>query len=317
MCLTIEQLHSTRSSCQLMHGRTVAGLHLSRPVNNLVCFEVRRPPTRLRSAWETTNMKFKQGARVRVKEGEGRFWYGVVVNRSGTGYDIRVGGTDRVIAVEKSLVHSPNPTATEILTRDSVAHALLVLGCPSHGYDCAETLIKYSVDTGARFGTVFMEGYYFDPAAGVKTEGLTKYQSKLLADLKNICGRVVGLETEETAPTKGTLPDREKFGRERRCTVANVEWAKTIAAGMSGNTSVVCCGTAHLVDMPELKLAPSLQATLKTSGGLQLRIPSYAVVDTPNGLYKPDGSLSGSILAFPGMSVDDDPSESGSESDSD
>jgi hypothetical protein len=262
-------------------------------------------------------MMFKQGARVRVKEGEGRFWYGVVVNRSVTGYDIRVGGTDRVVAVEKSLVHSPKPIATEILTRDSASHALLVLGCPSHGYDCAETLIKYNADTGARFGTVFMEGYYFDPVDGIKTEGLTRYRSKLLNGLKEICDHVVGLETEETAPTKGTVPELEKFGNERRCTVANVEWAKTIAARMSGNTSVVCCGTAHLVDMQELKLAPSLQAALKTTGGLQLRIPSYAVADTPNGLYKPGGSLSGSVLAFAGMSVDDDSSDSDSGSDGD
>jgi hypothetical protein len=125
----------------------------------------------------------------------------------------------------------------------------------------------------------------------------------MLQQLRQISTRVVGIETPETDPP-GSPAERERFGRERRNTVANRVWSALIAREASHNLpNVVCCGTSHLVTVIESnKHCDSLEEHLAP---MDLRIVSMAVTFTDGGMAKPADSAGGSVMAIDPISDDD------------
>lgn len=231
-------------------------------------------------------MQFSSGDHVRVKDIPGpAHWYGWVVDELDDSYRIRVGGTDRVVEVESERVFPPYPLIDEAIEEDFKSHRLVILGDRSHGDDSAEALIRVFAGIGKRANVIFLEGVFYDELKGAKEIRLTSWKVKLIEKLRQYCDLVVGLETDDTSPDLSTH-ELESFCNKRRCLVANPAWASIVAKKMTGAINVVCCGTAHLATFHELEgIAKPLQQELS---GLGLRIPNYAVADTPHGVYKLD-----------------------------
>jgi hypothetical protein len=276
-------------------------------------------------------MPFKIGERVAVNGGS---WFGQVIGIPTAGqYEVRVGGTGgdsmRTRLVDESSltnIHPSNPlraSPREALKSTLDSHKIVLLGCSGHGLNCAETLVNYSERFGQGkenrpIGVVYMEGFIYHPENGIDDSAI-KFDSdrKLIANLRKIAAKVIGLETPETAPTHLPLHEQEKFLNEKRCTVANAEWSRLIGATMSHNLpNVACVGAAHLVEVTESNRAcPSLAVHLKP---LDLRIASLAVGGNKP-LYKPaDGN--GYVAAMPEIgkrAADDDYDSDSSEEGSD
>lgn len=114
-------------------------------------------------------------------------------------------------------------------------YSFLLLGDPRHGMASAETLINYHTFKGKKkeplarpIACLFLEGFPYDKEKGVKEDNLKTADIEMLTSLKKIALRVIGLETEKTAPPGKTVQEQEKFGREYRCTIANAEWASLV-----------------------------------------------------------------------------------------
>lgn len=231
-------------------------------------------------------MQFFEGNHVRVKDIPGpAHWYGWVVEELEDAYRIRVGGTDHVVEVESERVFPPYPLIDEAIEEDFKSHRLVILGDRNHGDDSAEALARVFPSIGKRANVIFLEGVFYDELTGAKGIKLTPWKIKLIEKLKHCCDLVVGLETNETSPDL-KMHELEDFCNKRRCLVANPAWASIVAKKMTGAINVVCCGTAHLATFRELDgIAQPLQQELSSLG---LRIPNYAVADTPHGVYKMD-----------------------------
>jgi hypothetical protein len=135
-----------------------------------------------------------------------------------------------------------------------------------------------------------LEGFPYDQEKGVKEDAVSSADMPTLESLKKISKRVIGLETEKTALFSKSLVEKKEFERDYRCTVANREWASLVKReGQGGSLNVVCCGTAHLVQVKEKDgQCASLEEHFKLEqiDGTK----SLAVAFSNNGLYKPDGS---------------------------
>ena len=187
-------------------------------------------------------MKFSLGEHVRVNDG-GVPWYGqVVAVLPPRQYRVRVGGTGGdtqmlceldetklATIIEGRVV---KPKSKSVLKPVLDAHRLLLLGCGFHGSRCSETLVNYaaSFSTGENnrpFGTIFLEGFYFDAKSGLDESKIKFNADKLLLhDLRKICFKVIGLETEETCPIipqdiEG-MNKASEFCNTKRCTVAEL-----------------------------------------------------------------------------------------------
>ncbi len=266
-------------------------------------------------------MEITKGTRVRFGARGEVPCHGQVTGKDGDGVKVRIGGTNREVTVPLDHIRPANVTGREVLSEVGRAHRLVLLGCPAHGLDAAESVEQHHQATQQRFNVVFIEGYPYDRINGVDDgkmvanaekkgstwPALVKKRLEFLAKLRQTCDLVVGLETPETAGGDGaTDAELERFGQDARCTVANLEWAKLVKRHLPDNgVGVLCCGTAHLVPMQEKVLAPPIQDALH-GAGVDLRAPAYAVADSDTGMYKPRGSPSGYLVSFPPIERGDD-----------
>ena len=243
-------------------------------------------------------MAFEKGQMVRVLQGT-NLRYGVVDDTKPGQVAIRFRDEPKLVWFKDSQVAlaEDQRTTTELLIDVMKTRPLLLLGCPTHGANCIDSLLRFKQDfRAAPFGTVFIEGLHFDAAAGVKahrsdTEAALK-QYRLLGDT---CVRVFGLETSETDPD-GDDASRNRFMATARNTVANRVWAEIIRTRLTdGRLNIVCCGVAHLVPFQEANgVAPSLQQELSS---FMPNVPAFAVTDADSGRYKPIGSAGDSLPA--------------------
>lgn len=272
-------------------------------------------------------MEFEINAHVRIRTSSAPLFGRVSRNLGNGRFEVRFGGMEKLPAERRS--GSPNygefdaadlckaDGTIDILSRLLGTQKLVVLGDSGHGNTSAETLVllcrmQEKLGRPIRIGTIYMEGFYHSQSDGVDESRVPPHNMGLLNDLKGICAKVVGLETEQTAPSfvhnAPTSQQTENFLNNERCTVANRDWAEVLKQRpYSGLVDVVCVGTAHLVSVREdNKVVPSVQEHFSRENPPPAFALAYSASDSGRvHSYKPEGSISGPIWAIEPLDEDD------------